>query len=95
MPTLASCTRHRVGFSTLRFLHSTQDRAIGRIVSCYSRRNGTPRQPALVTRARAVLHLKRQLPLESLEGLDQYSHCWVIYVFHQNTNLHLDDGKVR
>lgn len=117
--------------------NAPQDRAIGRILSCYSRRNGTPRQPALVTGARAELRLRRQaracslcarsgrsclplctsgcegervgqhrlwtrhltfpcfccaqLPLESLEGLDQFSHCWVIYVFHQNTNLHNEE----
>ena len=38
----------------------TQGRAIGVIHSCYSRRNGTPRQPALVTCARAELRLGTQ-----------------------------------
>jgi tRNA (Thr-GGU) A37 N-methylase len=27
------------------------------------------------------------LPKDLLAGLDEYSHCWVIYVFHANTNL--------
>lgn len=28
-----------------------------------------------------------RVPPASLEGLGEYSHCWIIYVFHLNTNL--------
>ncbi|OMO95057.1 hypothetical protein COLO4_16079 [Corchorus olitorius] len=61
---------------------------IGIIQSCFSTRNGTPRQPLLVPLARACLVFdSARVPPASLEGLEEYSHCWIIYVFHLNTDL--------
>ncbi|XP_073154993.1 uncharacterized protein [Henckelia pumila] len=61
---------------------------IGVVKSCFSTRNGTPRQPLLVPLARASLIFDlTRVPHASLEGLEGYSHCWIIYVFHLNTNL--------
>ncbi|XWS27300.1 hypothetical protein CRYUN_Cryun26dG0102900 [Craigia yunnanensis] len=61
---------------------------IGIIQSCFSTRNGTPRQPLLVPLARACLVFdSARAPPASLEGLEEYSHCWIIYVFHLNTDL--------
>jgi tRNA-Thr(GGU) m(6)t(6)A37 methyltransferase TsaA len=70
-------------------------RAIGTLHSCFSRRNGTPRQPALVTAARAALQLRRGVPGDALSGLDGFSHAWVVYVFHANTNLHVPDARFK
>jgi len=56
--------------------------------SCFSRRNGTPRQGgALVPSARCEITIDSSLPRHLLEGLNEYSHAWVVYVFHANTNL--------
>ncbi|KAI3472453.1 hypothetical protein Pfo_029573 [Paulownia fortunei] len=56
--------------------------------SCFSTRNGTPRQPLLVPLAKASLIFdSARVPQASLEGLEGYSHCWIIYVFHLNTDL--------
>ncbi|XP_016447030.1 uncharacterized protein LOC107772059 isoform X1 [Nicotiana tabacum] len=56
--------------------------------SCFSTRNGTPRQPLIVPLARACLVFDpTRVPPASLEGLEGYSHCWIIYVFHLNTDL--------
>lgn len=42
----------------------------------------------LVTLARASLVLSsKNVAAEALDGLLQYSHCWLIYVFHENTDL--------
>ncbi|MBA0553805.1 hypothetical protein Golob_012954 [Gossypium lobatum] len=61
---------------------------IGIVQSCFSTRNGTPRQPLLVPLARACLVFdSTRVPPASLEGLEEYSHCWIIYVFHLNTDL--------
>ncbi|WVZ11354.1 hypothetical protein V8G54_015884, partial [Vigna mungo] len=61
---------------------------IGIVHSCYSTRNGTPRQPLLVPLARACLVFNTtRVPPASLEGLEEYSHCWILYVFHLNTDL--------
>ncbi|GAB2267466.1 hypothetical protein Dimus_002449 [Dionaea muscipula] len=61
---------------------------IGIIHSCFSTRNGTPRQPLLVPLARACLVCDpARVPPASIDGLEGYSHCWIVYVFHLNTDL--------
>uniref|UniRef100_A0ACD5XLI6 Uncharacterized protein n=1 Tax=Avena sativa TaxID=4498 RepID=A0ACD5XLI6_AVESA len=61
---------------------------IGTVQSCFSTRNGTPRQPLVVPLARATVVLNpARVPAEALEGLASYSHCWILYVFHLNTDL--------
>lgn len=60
---------------------------IGHIESCYRERFGTPRQPGLVPDSWAILKLRPELNLsDALYGLDGFSHLWVIFVFHLNTN---------
>lgn len=49
-------------------------RPIGILRSCFSRRNGTPRQPLLVPAARARLTLRPEMSGAYLEGLQEYSH---------------------
>ncbi|KAL3152122.1 hypothetical protein ABBQ32_001220 [Trebouxia sp. C0010 RCD-2024] len=60
---------------------------IGILESCFRQRNGTPRQPLLVPAAKARLKLRSGIPPACLEGLEGYSHCWIIYIFHRNTDL--------
>ncbi|KAL6763893.1 TsaA-like domain-containing protein [Haematococcus lacustris] len=60
---------------------------IGHIQSCFSQRNGTPRQPQLVPAARCRLLLAPDIPADCLEGLADYSHVWLLFVFHRNTDL--------
>ena len=63
-------------------------RPIGTLRSCFSARNGTPRQPLLVSSARSYLEMRPELCNSgALDGLEQYTHVWVIYIFHQNTDL--------
>ncbi|KAJ3400113.1 hypothetical protein HDU80_007258 [Chytriomyces hyalinus] len=62
--------------------------SVGAITSPYSTRNGTPRQPSLVSTARARLSLHKHIPKSSLIALKEFSHAWIIFVFHQNTNTH-------
>lgn len=67
---------------------------IGVLRSCFTNRNGTPRQPLLVQSARAVVTLRRELSGEFFDGLTNFSHCWVLYVFHKNTDIQkLWDGS--
>jgi len=58
---------------------------IGYLESVFTTRNGTPRQPLLVPAALSRLVLLPEVPEASLEGLEAWSHIWVIYVFHDNT----------
>ena len=45
------------------------------------------KQPLLVQQARATLQLASHVSPASLDGLAEFSHCWVLYVFHANTDL--------
>jgi tRNA-Thr(GGU) m(6)t(6)A37 methyltransferase TsaA len=58
---------------------------IGTIHSCYGEKFGIPRQPGLVRSATATLEL---LPpyntVEALRGLEEFSHVWILFVFHQS-----------
>ncbi len=64
--------------------HYLQMNPIGRIHSCYGEKFGIPRQPGLVPSATATLEL---LPpcntVEALRGLSEFSHLWIIFLFHQ------------
>jgi tRNA-Thr(GGU) m(6)t(6)A37 methyltransferase TsaA len=60
---------------------------IGYIETCFKERFGTPRQPGLVPSSWGQIRLRNELNLsDALVGLDGFSHIWVIFVFHQNTN---------
>lgn len=60
---------------------------IGVIESCYPDKFGTPRQPGLVPEALAKLKIKREWqPEQALQGLEGFSHVWIIFEFHKNSN---------
>ena len=61
---------------------------IGYIEAPFVARNGTPRQGMLAPDARANLVFLPAIPAIMLEGLESFSHVYVIFVFHENTNLH-------
>jgi tRNA (adenine37-N6)-methyltransferase len=61
---------------------------IGVIESCYRDKFGTPRQPGLAPSSTAKLHIRKEWqPEQALQGLNGFSHVWIIFLFHQNTNL--------
>jgi tRNA-Thr(GGU) m(6)t(6)A37 methyltransferase TsaA len=61
---------------------------IGVIESCYRDKFGTPRQPGLAPSSTAKLRIKKEWQPElALQGLEGFSHIWIIFQFHQNTNL--------
>ena len=61
---------------------------IGICRSCFPKRNGTPRQPLLVPSGRASIQLNANIPSAALDSLDSFSHCWIIFCFDQNTDMH-------
>jgi tRNA-Thr(GGU) m(6)t(6)A37 methyltransferase TsaA len=69
--------------------------AIGTIRSCYTDKFGIPRQPGLVKSATATLGLipPYNQP-EALRGLEDFSHLWIIFIFHQ-TAVHDWKATVR
>ncbi|XP_041640801.1 tRNA (adenine(37)-N6)-methyltransferase [Cheilinus undulatus] len=63
---------------------------IGYISSCFSAKNGTPRQPTVCGPSRAELRIQQRVfnnPEHALVGLEQYSHVWIIFLFHKNGHL--------
>jgi len=61
--------------------------AIGTVQSCYKQKFGTPRQSQLVTESFAKIKLFNHIQPElSLQGLEGFSHCWVLFYFHKNSD---------
>uniref|UniRef100_A0AAY5ETY1 tRNA methyltransferase O n=1 Tax=Electrophorus electricus TaxID=8005 RepID=A0AAY5ETY1_ELEEL len=63
---------------------------VGYISSCFANKSGTPRQPGICTSSRASLQLRASVfnnPEHALAGLDQYSHVWLIFLFHKNGHV--------
>lgn len=58
---------------------------IGEIRSPYAEKFAVPRQPGLVTAAKATIVLNGDYAVpETTRGLDGFSHIWVLFLFHQN-----------
>lgn len=56
---------------------------IGVVRSPYKEKFGIPRQSRLVRSARAEIHLPLARYRDSLDGIDEFSHLWIVFVFHQ------------
>lgn len=57
---------------------------IGFLRSCFKEKFAIPRQPQLAPAARGILELLAPFDQpEALEGLEQVSHVWLLFLFHQ------------
>ncbi len=57
---------------------------IGHVRSCFTEKFAIPRQPSLVPAARGKIELLAPYNQpHALAGLEQVSHIWVIFIFHQ------------
>jgi tRNA-Thr(GGU) m(6)t(6)A37 methyltransferase TsaA len=57
---------------------------IGFVRSCFKEKFAIPRQPQLAPAARGVLELVAPFDQgEAVQGLEQVSHVWLLFVFHQ------------
>lgn len=57
---------------------------IGFVRSCFKEKFAIPRQPQLAPSARGVLELISPFDqAHALEGLEQVSHVWLLFLFHQ------------
>jgi len=60
---------------------------IGHLQSVFKTKNGTPRQSGLANQGRAILRINKNVlnnPGHALENLEEFSHVWLIWVFHKN-----------
>ena len=60
--------------------------SIGTFHSIYNEKYGTPRQGSVAPHSRGRLVLHPHVDPQSLDGLSAYSHVWLLFVFHLNTN---------
>ncbi|XP_036368675.1 tRNA (adenine(37)-N6)-methyltransferase-like isoform X2 [Octopus sinensis] len=70
---------------------------IGYMQTLFKFKNGTPRQAGICQQARGTLTIDKSIfnnPEHSLEGLQDFSHAWIIFVFHKNNNAYFK-AKVR
>lgn len=60
---------------------------IGTLESCFREKFCTPRQPRLAPGSTARLRIGAEfIPAQSLKGLSEFSHLWLLSYFHLNTN---------
>ncbi|CAI5741376.1 unnamed protein product [Hyaloperonospora brassicae] len=59
---------------------------VGTVQSCFKVCLGTPRQGSLAPSTRAKITFYRGVSPDTLVGLKDFSHVWILFVFHQNTN---------
>ncbi len=51
----------------------------------FTQRFGIPRQPGLVPEAKGILKFNSDPDfLHALKGIEQFSHLWIIFIFHQH-----------
>nr|WP_055438102.1 tRNA (N6-threonylcarbamoyladenosine(37)-N6)-methyltransferase TrmO [Pseudidiomarina woesei] len=73
-----------IGSAQTTHQNSITMRPIGVIHSPYAQKFAVPRQPGLVRAARATIELQGAAAhSDSVRGLEQFSHLWVMFVFHQ------------
>jgi len=69
---------------------------IGTVVSPFTKRMGTPRQGALAPHARGYIQIDvNTAPMEVLSGIDLFSHAWIIFQFHANTDISSMSSKTK
>jgi tRNA (Thr-GGU) A37 N-methylase len=59
---------------------------IGIFSSVYKLKYGTPRQGDINRHSKAFLRLREDIPSSALDGLHEYGHLWVLFVFNHNHN---------
>jgi tRNA-Thr(GGU) m(6)t(6)A37 methyltransferase TsaA len=66
-------------------VNNLQLKVIGRVESCYKDRFAVPRQSLLVEKASGFIRFEPWVQPElALQGLQDFSHMWVIFGFHLN-----------
>ena len=71
---------------------------LGIIRSCYQQKFSIPRQPGLAPDAPAIITIsagKEDQPQQLLEGIESFSHLWILFYFHNLKNSPEARNKVR
>ncbi|KAH0488846.1 MAG: hypothetical protein KVP17_004738 [Porospora cf. gigantea B] len=65
-------------------LNAVPVRVIGLVRSVWKEKLGAPRQPGLVTGALGAFELASDLTADYIHGLNEFSHMWILFLFHQD-----------
>jgi tRNA (adenine37-N6)-methyltransferase len=60
--------------------------SLGHVHSCFRSCVGTPRQGLFAPSTHGKIVFQRNVSPDALIGLDQFSHLWIVFEFHKNTN---------
>ena len=64
---------------------NSQIQAVAYCRTPYKQKFGIPRQPGLVSAARGFVELAPPFnQIDAVRGLEQYSHLWLLFCFHEN-----------
>ena len=83
------------GFDNKSNTYSFSMKSIGIFHSVFPTKNGCPRQFGLVDSSQGKLEITIPQGEMALEGLDKFSHCWIMFVFHENSLESNDKVKIR
>ncbi|GFH58061.1 hypothetical protein CTEN210_14537 [Chaetoceros tenuissimus] len=81
-------TKARVDEPDASLMNSITMQPVGHISSVYRLCVGTPRQGLLAPNSRGRIDLDpNRIAPDSVLSLDQFSHVWIVFVFHLNSNV--------
>ncbi len=75
-----------------------QIKPIGIVRSVYRLCVGTPRQGLLAPNGRGCIDLftlGNSSPASSVEGLEEFSHIWIVFIFHRNTQSENSSQRIK
>lgn len=75
--------------------YSFNMKSIGIFHSVFPTKNGCPRQFGLVDASKGILEVTIPQGELALDGLEKFSHCWLMFVFHENSLESNDRVKIR
>eukprot|EP00475_Leptophrys_vorax_P046032 TRINITY_DN973_c0_g1_i2.p1 TRINITY_DN973_c0_g1~~TRINITY_DN973_c0_g1_i2.p1 ORF type:complete len:394 (-),score=83.66 TRINITY_DN973_c0_g1_i2:1446-2591(-) len=85
-----------VNFSPSLYHQMKQFEVLGIVQSCFPEKFGTPRQASLAPSTRGRLILNPIFNSNCVEGLHEFSHIWLIFIFDKNSDsTNLLKGKIR
>jgi len=59
---------------------------IGMVRSCFRECRGTPRQGFFAPDTRGRIEFDKKLQPDCTDGLEDFSHIWIVFLFHMNNN---------
>ncbi|KAL9647476.1 hypothetical protein ABK040_006837 [Willaertia magna] len=72
-------------YDSLKKTFTFEMKSIGIFHSVFPTKNGCPRQSGLVNESKGKLEITIPQGAMAIEGLDKFSHVWLLFIFHENS----------